>query len=60
MVEGELLQIQKLGHLINEEEYFDLIFRKTACLFKVSMQLGAAITPAQHHLPKSPSASRRN
>ena len=47
MVEGELLQMQKLGHLINEEEYFDLIFRKTACLFKVSMQLGAAITP-QH------------
>jgi octaprenyl-diphosphate synthase len=46
MVEGELLQIEKLGHLINEEEYFDLIFRKTACLFKVSMQLGAAIT---HH-----------
>jgi octaprenyl-diphosphate synthase len=43
MVEGELLQIEKLGHLINEEEYFDLIFRKTACLFKVSMQLGAAI-----------------
>ena len=43
MVEGELLQIQKLGHLINEEEYFDLIYRKTACLFKVSMQLGAAI-----------------
>jgi octaprenyl-diphosphate synthase len=47
MVEGELLQIQKLGHLINEEEYFDLIFRKTACLFKVSMQLGVAISPAQ-------------
>src|SRR6202789_245397 len=46
MVEGELLQIEKLGHLINEEEYFDLIFRKTACLFKVSMQLGAAITRA--------------
>jgi octaprenyl-diphosphate synthase len=36
--------MQKLGHLINEEEYFDLIFRKTACLFKVSMQLGAALT----------------
>ena len=46
MVEGELLQMQKLGHLINEEEYFDLIYRKTACLFKVSMQLGAAITRA--------------
>ena len=45
MVEGELLQMEKLGRLINEEEYFDLIFRKTACLFKVSMQLGSAITP---------------
>ncbi len=43
MVEGELLQIEKLGRLINEEEYFDLIYRKTACLFKVSMQLGAAL-----------------
>ena len=48
MVEGELLQIEKLGHLINEEEYFDLIYRKTACLFQVSMQLGAAITPHDH------------
>ena len=48
MVEGELLQMQKLGHLINEEEYFDLIYRKTACLFKVSMQLGAAVAdPSQ-------------
>ena len=46
MVEGELLQIEKLGRLINEEEYFDLIFRKTACLFSVSMQLGAATTHA--------------
>ena len=46
MVEGELVQIEKLGHLINEEEYFDLIFRKTACLFQVSMQLGAAIESA--------------
>jgi octaprenyl-diphosphate synthase len=48
MVEGELLQMEKLGHLINEEEYFDLIYRKTACLFKVSMQLGAAITGSEH------------
>ena len=49
MVEGELLQMEKLGHLINEEEYFDLIFRKTACLFKVSMQLGAAIADNSEH-----------
>ena len=43
MVEGELLQIQKLGKAISEAEYFDLIFRKTACLFSVSMQLGAVL-----------------
>ena len=55
MVEGELLQMEKLGHLINEEEYFDLIYRKTACLFKVSMQLGAAVadpTPEIEDAPK--------
>ncbi|GAC1414937.1 MAG: polyprenyl synthetase family protein [Acidobacteriaceae bacterium] len=51
MVEGELLQIEKLGHLINEEEYFDLIYRKTACLFSVSMQLGAAISTAPSPAP---------
>ena len=43
MVEGELLQMEKLGHLINEEEYFDLIYCKTACLFQVSMRLGAVV-----------------
>jgi octaprenyl-diphosphate synthase len=50
MVEGELLQIQKLGRPVSESEYYDLIFRKTACLFSVSMQLGATLagaTPAQ-------------
>ena len=53
MVEGELLQMEKLGHLINEEEYFDLIYRKTACLFKVSMQLGAVL--ASHNAePEAP------
>ncbi len=43
MVEGELLQMEKLGHLINEQEYFDLIYRKTACLFRVCMRLGATL-----------------
>jgi len=46
MVEGELLQIQKLGRAVSEAEYYDLIFRKTACLFSVSMQLGAALADA--------------
>jgi octaprenyl-diphosphate synthase len=43
MVEGELLQMEKLGKCITLEEHFDLIFRKTACLFSVSTRLGALI-----------------
>ena len=43
MVEGELLQIEKLGKPIALEEYFDLIYRKTACLFSVCMRLGAIL-----------------
>ena len=43
MVEGELLQMEKLGRLISLEEHFDLIFRKTACLFSVCMRLGAIL-----------------
>jgi octaprenyl-diphosphate synthase len=43
MVEGELLQMEKLGKCISLEEHFDLIFRKTACLFSVSTRLGALI-----------------
>jgi len=46
MVEGELVQIQKLGKEVSEAEYYDLIFRKTACLFSVSMQLGAVLASA--------------
>jgi octaprenyl-diphosphate synthase len=43
MVEGELLQMEKLGKLISLDEYFDLIFRKTACLFSVCMRMGAIL-----------------
>lgn len=43
MVEGELLQMEKLGTLISLEEHFDLIFRKTACLFSVCMRLGGIL-----------------
>jgi octaprenyl-diphosphate synthase len=46
MVEGELLQIQKLGRMVSEAEYYDLIYRKTACLFSVSMRLGAMLAGA--------------
>lgn len=50
MVEGELLQMETLGKPITQEQYFDLIYRKTACLFSVCMRLGAILaeaTPAQ-------------
>src|SRR5579872_4955232 len=43
MVEGELLQLERLGKLITLDEHFDLIFRKTACLFSVCMRLGAIL-----------------
>ena len=50
MVEGELLQMEKLGKLISLEEHFDLIYRKTACLFSTCMKMGAILgqaSPAQ-------------
>jgi octaprenyl-diphosphate synthase len=50
MVEGELLQMEKLGQLISLDEHFDLIYRKTACLFSVCMRMGAILggaTPEQ-------------
>jgi octaprenyl-diphosphate synthase len=43
MVEGELLQIEKLGSLISRDSHLDLIDRKTACLFAVCMQLGGVL-----------------
>lgn len=50
MVEGELMQMEKLGHAISESEYCDLIYRKTACLFEVSMRLGACLAGADRPL----------
>ena len=44
MVEGELLQIEKLGKSITLEEHFDLIYRKTACLFSTCMLLGGVLS----------------
>jgi octaprenyl-diphosphate synthase len=43
MVEGELLQMEKLGKCISLDEHFDLIYRKTACLFAASMRMGAVL-----------------
>jgi len=43
MVEGELLQMEKLGKLITLDEHCDLIYRKTACLFSVCMRMGGIL-----------------
>ena len=43
MVEGELLQMEKLGKIISLQEYLDLIYRKTACLFSVCMRVGGIL-----------------
>jgi octaprenyl-diphosphate synthase len=43
MVEGELLQIEKLGRCISLDEHLELIYRKTACLFSVCMRLGGIL-----------------
>ncbi len=43
MVEGELLQMDRLGQLVTLQEHYDLIFRKTACLFATSMRLGGIL-----------------
>ncbi len=50
MVEGELLQMEKLGRMVSEAEYYDLIYRKTACLFNVSMRLGAVLAGASEEV----------
>jgi octaprenyl-diphosphate synthase len=44
MVEGELLQLQRIGSIdVSEAEYMDLVDRKTAGLFSTCARLGAAV-----------------
>jgi len=51
MVEGELLQLDHLGKIhLTEEDYFDLINRKTGCLFAVCARLGAVAAGASPNL----------
>jgi octaprenyl-diphosphate synthase len=60
MVEGELLQMEKLGQLISLDEHFNLIFRKTACLFSVCMRMGAILGGATPEQEESLSQYGRN
>jgi octaprenyl-diphosphate synthase len=60
MVEGELLQMEKLGKLISLDEHFNLIYRKTACLFSVCMRMGAILGEATPEQEESLSQYGRN
>jgi octaprenyl-diphosphate synthase len=47
MVEGELLQLQRIGSInVSEADYMDLVSRKTAGLFAACGRLGAAVAGA--------------
>ncbi len=44
MTEGELLQLTTIGRAdINEEQYFDILLRKTAFLFSACCEIGALL-----------------
>jgi len=60
MVEGEFLQMEKLGRMVGEAEYYDLIYRKTACLFEVSMRLGAVLAGASEEVEEQMGEYGRN
>ncbi|MDX1979412.1 MAG: polyprenyl synthetase family protein [Bryobacteraceae bacterium] len=47
MVEGELLQLERLGKIeVSEADYMQLVDRKTACLFSVCAKLGSHVSGA--------------
>lgn len=60
MVEGELLQIEKLGKAVVEAEYYDLIYRKTACLFATSMRLSSVLADSSPEIEESLGSYGRN
>ncbi len=44
MVEGEMMQLTQLGKIdVTEDDYLELVYRKTACLFSTCMRLGAIL-----------------
>jgi len=47
MVEGELLQLERIGRIeVTEADCMELVDRKTACLFSVCAKLGALVAGA--------------
>jgi octaprenyl-diphosphate synthase len=52
--------MEKLGKAVGEAEYYDLIYRKTACLFDVSMRLGAVLAGATEKIEEQLGEYGRN
>ena len=54
MAEGELLQLEKIGDVnLTEEEYFDIIYRKTASLLSTCCECGAIVGGAPEEKRKA-------
>ncbi|MEO2069336.1 MAG: polyprenyl synthetase family protein [Desulfurobacteriaceae bacterium] len=54
MAEGELLQLEKIGNVnLKEEEYFDIIYRKTASLLATCLEVGAILGNAEEEERKA-------
>jgi octaprenyl-diphosphate synthase len=50
MVEGELLQLERIGRIdVSEADYMELVHRKTAGLFSACARLGALVAGADSH-----------
>ncbi|MEK7407078.1 MAG: polyprenyl synthetase family protein [Acidobacteriota bacterium] len=61
MVEGELIQLERLGSIaVSEAEYMDLVYRKTACLFAACARLGAAVGGADQSTERELGEYARN
>ena len=53
MVEGELLQLERIGEIdVTEADYMELVDRKTASLFSACARLGAIAGGASETTPK--------
>ncbi len=46
MAKGELLQLTRSYDSMNEAEYLEIIFNKTACLFASALKMGASLAQA--------------
>ncbi len=59
--EGEVMQLMSIGNAdITEEEYFELIYRKTASLFETSANLAVFLTEVDNEVEKKMGLYGRN